>query len=115
MAFSEFEQKRYEKIVGEFIEKRRPAPHIRNQVDLAFRIEKQSVEIFEIRERWNKPGEKFESAIAKATYVKTKDKWKIYWQRADLKWHSYEPTAEVNTIEEFIAVVHKDECSCFWG
>lgn len=51
MAFSEFELKRYEKIVGEFIESRRPAPHIRNQVDLAFRIEKQSVEIFEIRGR----------------------------------------------------------------
>jgi hypothetical protein len=115
MSFSEFEQKRYEKIVGEFVEKRRPAPDIRNQVDLAFRIDKQSVEIFEIRARRNKPDEKFESPIAKATYVKTKDKWQIYWQRADLKWHRYDPMPEVNTIEEYIAIVEKDECSCFWG
>lgn len=50
MTISEFEIKRYEKIVGQFIEKRRPPAHVRNQVDLAFRIEGQSVIIFEIRE-----------------------------------------------------------------
>ena len=50
MAISEFEIKRYEKIVGEYIEKCRPSQHVRNQVDLSFRIEGQSVVIFEIRE-----------------------------------------------------------------
>jgi hypothetical protein len=25
---------------------------------------------------------------AKATYVRKTDRWKIYWQRADLKWHA---------------------------
>lgn len=70
MAISEFETKRYEKIVGQYVEKRRPAPHIRNQVDLAFRIEGQSVIIYEIIEVWNQPEEKVESPISKATYVK---------------------------------------------
>ncbi len=115
MTISEFEIKRYEKIVGQYIEKRRPAPHVRNQVDLAFRIEGQSVIIYEIRELWNQPGEKIESPISKATYVKNTKTWKIYWQRADLKWHRYEPTPEVKTIEEFLAVVEEDEYACFWG
>lgn len=115
MAISEFEIKRYEKIVGQYIEKRRPAPHIRSQLDLTFRIEGQSVIIYEIREVWNQPGKKLESPISKATYVKSTNTWKIYWQRADLKWHRYDPTPEVKTIEEFLAVVEEDECACFWG
>ncbi|EAT16848.1 DUF3024 domain-containing protein [Desulfuromonas acetoxidans] len=115
MAISEFEIKRYKKIVNHYIESHRPEPHIRNQVDLSFRIENQSVIIFEIREVWNQPGKKMESPIAKATYVKKTNSWKLYWQRADLKWHRYEPTPEVKTIEVFLAVLEKDEYGCFWG
>ena len=70
MAISEFEIKRYEKIVGQYIDGRRLPEHVRDQVDLAFRIDGQSVIIFEIREIWNQPGKKVESPIAKATYVK---------------------------------------------
>jgi hypothetical protein len=51
MVFSEFEIKRIEKSVDKFMEKRRPAPHIRNQVDLGFKIKNQSLELFEIRPR----------------------------------------------------------------
>jgi len=115
MAISKFEKKRYEKIVGQYIEGRRPPEHIRNQVDLAFRIDGQSVIIFETREIWDQPGKKVESPIAKATYVKKTNSWKIYWQRADLKWHRYEPTPETKKIEEFLAVIENDEYQCFWG
>ena len=109
MTISEFEIKRYEKIVAQYIEKHRPPAHVRNQVDLAFRLVKQSVIIFEIREVWDQQDEKIECPIAKATYVKKTNSWKLYWQRADLKWHKYEPTPETRTIEEFLAVVEKDE------
>ena len=115
MAISEFEIKRCEKIVGQYIEGRRPPEHVRDQVDLAFRIDDQSVIIFEIREIWNQPGKKVESPIAKATYVKKANSWKVYWQRADMKWHRYEPTPETKTIEEFLDVVETDEYQCFWG
>lgn len=49
MPFSEFEIKRLEKIVGQYIEKNRPPVDIRNQVDLSFKIEGQSVIIFGVR------------------------------------------------------------------
>ena len=101
--------------MGQYVKDRRPPPHIRNELDLAFRINGQSVEIFEIRPSWREPGVKIESPIAKMTYVKTKKVRKIYWQRADMKWHLYEPDPEVKKIEDFPAVVERDEYGCFYG
>jgi len=115
MALSEFEIKKCEKIVREYVEKHRPPAHLRNEVDLSFRIREQSVEIFEIRAMWNDPTEKIEEFVAKATYVKSGNIWKIFWQRADLKWHSYQPEPEVKTLEEFLDVVERDEHCCFFG
>ena len=115
MALSEFETKKCEKLVREYVEKHRPPSHLRNQVDLSFRVKGQSVEIFEIRPLWNDPKKKIEEAVAKATYVKSQGIWKIYWQRADLKWHRYDPDPEVKTLEEFLRVVEKDEYACFYG
>ena len=39
MAFSELEEKRLTKVVGSFVEKRRPPAHIRAELDLMFSIE----------------------------------------------------------------------------
>jgi hypothetical protein len=115
MAFSEFEIKRIGKAVAKFMEKRRPEPLVRDQIDFGFRIKDQSLELFVIRPMWNNPSEKTEGAIAKTTYVKTKQIWKIYWQRQDLKWHGYQPMPEVNTVEEFLDVVDQDAYKCFFG
>jgi hypothetical protein len=115
MALSEFEIKRCEKLIGQYVEKRRPPAYIRNELDLDFRIKGQSVEIFEISPAWREPGVKIESPVAKSTYIKTKQIWKIYWQRADLKWHRYDPDPEVKTIEQFLEVVEQDEYGCFYG
>lgn len=115
MAFSELEQKRYESIASKFIDARRPRHEIRDHLDLAFRIENQSVVIFEIRPLWDNPQEKIESMVAKATYVKAQKAWKIYWRRADLKWHLYQPVPQVKTLEEFLEVVDQDSYACFFG
>jgi hypothetical protein len=115
MAFSEFEIIRVEKIVSQFIEKRRPAPEIRNKLDLGYRLRDQSVEIFEIRPAWNNPDKIIESPLAKTTYIKAKNIWKVLWRRADLKWHSYDPKPYVKTIEEFLALVDQDKHACFFG
>jgi len=115
MAFSEFEKKRYESILGKFVEARRPPAHIRDKLDISYRVEGQSVIIFEIRPLWNNPEEKIESMIAKATYVKTSNIWKVFWQRADLKWHRYDPKPQVKTIEDFLSVVGQDSHGCFFG
>lgn len=115
MAISEFETKRCEKELEKFLSVRRPPPHIRDQVDLTYRIENQSVEIFEIRPQWDNPARKIEIPIAKSTYVKKSGLWKIYWQRQDLKWHGYDPAPSVKSFEEFLAIVSEDALGCFFG
>jgi Protein of unknown function (DUF3024) len=115
MAFTELEQKRIEKAASRFIEKNRPAVHIRPELDLGFRLTGQSIELFEIRPAWKAEHLKQERPVAKATYIKAQEIWRIYWQRADLKWHRYEPIPDVESIDEFLAVVEQDEYCCFWG
>ena len=115
MALSEHERRRFEKPLQAFIEARRPPPHIRPELDLGYRFVNQSVEVFEIRPAYQRPGEIMENAVARATYVKSTNAWKIYWRRADLKWHRYDPLATVPTIEDFIAEVDRDPYGCFFG
>lgn len=115
MAISEFEIKRCEKELEKFLTEKRPPAHVRSQVNLGFRIANQSIEIFEIRPHYRDPSEKIESPIAKATYIKSKKIWKIYWMRQDLKWHSYSPKPEVRFFEEFLGIVQEDVNGCFFG
>jgi len=114
MAFTDTELLKIQNEMNEFILKRRPPEHIRNQVDLAYKIEKQSIIIYEIRKMFQQEG-MVDIPIAKATFVLKDTKWKIYWQRADLKWHLYEPNKEVKTIKAFIKIVEEDKLCCFWG
>lgn len=98
-----------------FLVIRRPPPEMRDRLDIDFRVEGQSVFIYEIRPNWRDSDEKKESPLAKATYVQTTNRWKIYLLRADLKWHGYEPDPEVNSITDFFKIVHEDAMGCFWG
>ena len=115
MTLSEFETKKCEKAVEAFMKKRRPPEHIRDQLDLRYRIKGQSIEIFEIRPDWRDSAAKREEPTAKATYVRTQGLWKVYWQRADLKLHRYDPEPGVTRIEDFLRIVDVDEYCCFFG
>ena len=115
MPISEFEVKRCEKEIQKFLDARRPPAHIRDKLDFGYRIENQSVELFEVRPQWNNPQNKIEIPFAKATYVKKEKLWKIYWQRQDLKWHRYTPAPTVKYFEEFLSIVNEDANACFFG
>ncbi|WP_300321922.1 DUF3024 domain-containing protein [Idiomarina sp.] len=47
--------------------------------------------------------------------MKTQNCWKVYWQRADLKWHAYEPVPEVTQLRQFLKLVRDDQYACFFG
>lgn len=102
-------------VMENFLDKARPPEHIRPQMDVSYNIEGQSVIIYEVRPRWDRPEQKAEHAVAKATYVKTTDCWKVYWMRGNLKWNPYGPKSTVQTLREFTEVVNKDSHGCFWG
>lgn len=115
MALSEFEIKKVERAISEFLTEHRPPQHIRAELDIGCRLEDQSVYIFEIRPKWNNPSEYHELPVAKSTFVREQRIWKIYWMRQDLKWHSYEPNSQVKTIEQVFNVVAEDQYDCFFG
>lgn len=115
MAISEFEIKRCEKQLNNFLGQHRPPIHIRDQLDIGYKIQNQSVVLFEIRPNFRSPIEKLEIPIAKATYVKTKKLWKIYWHKSDFKWYQYKPVTTVMHLEYFLDVVALDEYGCFFS
>jgi len=98
-----------------FIAGNRPPEHIRDKLDMSYKIEGQSIFIFEIRPQWNKPEVIIEYPFAKTTFVKAKNLWKVFWMRADLKWHNYKPKPTVKSVKEFCKLVEEDEYHCFLG
>ena len=73
--------------------------------------EKQSYIIGHKRNRFSDSSEYLDKAC-KLTYVKSSDMWKLYWMRADLKWHLYE---EYQNLGDLLEEVKKDPNGCFWG
>jgi hypothetical protein len=53
--------------------------------------------------------------VAKTTYVKSSNNWKVYWLRANGNWYSYEPKPTVKSFTDFITLVEEDKHHCFWG
>lgn len=98
-----------------YIAKVRPRPEIRPQVDLGYEIDGQSIILNEIRPFWNDPTKIMTTGYAKATFVKNKDIWRIYWKRADNKWHLYKPFPVVGDLKHFLKVVDDDVHHCFKG
>jgi hypothetical protein len=72
------------------------------------------VELFEIRLQPDRPEIKRESPFAKATVVRTRRVWRVFWMCADLKWHGYDPAPEVASIDELVAVVDNDQYACLF-
>ena len=115
MALTDIERMRCEKALGGFLARRRPPSHVREQVDLSYRIHGLSVEIFEVRLHWLDRTKTTETPVAKATFVRTRNHWKVFWMRRDLKWHGYPPRPTVKTLDALLNLVDRDEHFCFFG
>jgi hypothetical protein len=98
-----------------YISKVRPKPEIRNLLDLSYEISEQSVVLNEVRPSWKNPSEIRSIGYAKATYVKTQNVWKVFWKRADLQWHAYDPMPTVKKLQDFLKLVDEDKHRCFKG
>ncbi|PIQ07614.1 MAG: hypothetical protein COW71_16125 [Ignavibacteriales bacterium CG18_big_fil_WC_8_21_14_2_50_31_20] len=115
MELTRKQKEEIEKAGARFLLRRRPPEEIRNKVDLAYRIEGQSVFIYEIRPKWDNEKVIIEEQIAKATYVESQKHWKIFWMRGNLEWILYEPIPYVKLISDFFDIVSDDEMFCFFG
>jgi Protein of unknown function (DUF3024) len=115
MAIDIFKTLEVIEVMENFVERRRPPENIRHELDLSYTIDNQSIIVFEIRPRWDNPSETLESPIAKTTYVKSANHWKVFWMRADLKWHPYPPQTTVASLVAFTKLLDEDKHHCFWG
>ena len=104
-----------ERQIEKYVQEMRPPEEIREKLDIGYSFENQSLEIFEIRPRWDNKDIIFHSPFAKAKYIKSRNIWKIYWMRANGNWDSYSPQPEVNSISTFFKIVEEDKHYCFKG
>jgi hypothetical protein len=98
-----------------FWSKRRPPLHIRDKMREGQRFDGQSIELFFVRPLHFDPTRTTEEAIAKLTFVRASGRWRIFWKRADLKWHRYGPHPEAASLAEALSVVDQDANGCFFG
>ena len=77
-------------IMENYIEKVRPPEDIRKELDIGYKIKGQSVVLVEIRPIWNNPSEIREYGYAKATFIKSKNAWKIFWMQTTQKWQGFD-------------------------
>jgi Protein of unknown function (DUF3024) len=93
MAFSEIELKRIDATVGE-LRRRSSPPQYADQLRFTYDIDSHSVSIFEERPPWDgRPGTWTRHGVARFRYFRSRGQWQLYWMRADLKWHVFEPVS----------------------
>lgn len=114
MAFNQIELKRIETTVGMFCHKRSPA-HLKDKVRLEYSIKGHEVVLYERRPRWDNPREWMDSPVAKLKFIRSAGKWRLYWQRADLKWHEYPGVLSSEDLAEWVAEIDADPLACFFG
>ena len=114
MAFSELELKRIEQAVGEWCRRRSPA-HLKDKLRLEYSIKGHEVVIFERCSKWDNPIERIESPVAKLKFIRSANKWRLYWQRADLKWHEYHGLSTSEDLSDLVAEIDADPLACFFG
>ena len=115
MALTDWQLAEIKLVADKYLGKRNEmiGEHI-DQVKCEYRIEGQSVIIYERRKKFM--GEDYENFdIAKATYRKATDDWKLFWMRRDLKWHGYELGMFHKDIESVFLFVDEDGTGAFWG
>jgi hypothetical protein len=95
--------------------KRRPSPEIRDKLDYRANINGSDLVIVAVRPAYDDKTQIREHAVAKAKWVQKRKVWRLFWMRADLKWHSYKPMPEAAHIDDIFAEVDRDAHGCFFG
>lgn len=116
MPFTETEIAEHSALIEElFWSRRRPPLRLRDKIREGQRFDGLAIELFFVRPAYQRPGEFSEEPIVKLRYVRKHEVWRIYWMRADLKWHAYPPCPEVTTLDEALRIVDEDANCCFFG
>ena len=111
MAFNDIEVAQIKRCMEFFMEKRRPSPFIRDEIDLIYEIQDQPVIIKEIR---SVMGRTIESPIAKITFNRQQNGWKLFAQNRAGKWEGMFNNL-IPTFSDAIKVIEDEDLDCFFG
>jgi hypothetical protein len=114
MAFSAIELQRIKTVVEPFCARRSPA-HARHQVRTEYHVKGQDVLIVEVRTVWDDPTRWMEHGVAKIRFNRKAGEWRLLWQRASLKWETYEPQPADRDLATLLDEVDRDSHGCFFG
>ncbi len=114
MAFSELELKQIEQTIGVFCGKRSPR-HLKEKLCLMYGVKGHEVVIVERRPRWDNETEWTETPVAKLKFIRSANKWRLYWMRADMKWHEYPGLSSSNRLNDLVQEIDADPLACFFG
>ena len=116
MAFTEIEIAGHLKVLEDsFWSRRRPPLHLRDKVREGQRITDRTIELFFVRPAFNRPGEFVEESIAKVRHLPRLGVWRLFWKRADCRWHAYPPCPETDSLAAALHVIDEDANGCFFG
>lgn len=116
MAFTELEIAEHTDLIEKlFWSRHRPPLSLREKIREGQRFTGQSIELFFVRPVFNDPTLHTEDKIAKLTYVRSSGRWRLFWQRADLKWHRYPPHPDARDLAAALRIIGEDANACFFG
>lgn len=90
-------------------------PHVRAKLRVDFRIKGNEAILFESRPRFQNPAIWQEAPVAKFRYVRTRQRWELFCQHSDLKWHCYNNLPYSPDLALLAAEVDRDPTGIFWG
>ena len=114
MPISSFERRRVSKLLNGYCDQRVPL-QIRNELELRFRFEGNSVVLYERRPAWNRLGEWTESAVAKFRYFVGRQEWVLYWRDRYGRWKQYDLIGPSRVFEDFLSEIDEDPTGIFWS
>lgn len=113
MAFDAATHNHIEREVAAYVDSVRPPALCRDEFDVGYRVYDQSIEIFEIQQAPLRADSDLYTPVAKATYVRTRNVWKLYHAGRDGHWYAYNPLPEVTELTDVFQAIDKDTHGCF--
>jgi len=114
MAFTELELAHIEKTVGGLC-RRRTRPEAKSKLSIEYSVKSHDVTVFERRPRWDGHPGHTESGVAKLKFNRATGRWRLLWQRADMKWHAYKARSVRGELSKLVAEIDEDPYGCFFG
>lgn len=56
-----------------------------------------------------------ETPVATLKFIRSAGKWRLYWMRADMKWHEYPGLFSSHRLDKLVQEIDADPLACFFG